>query len=535
MKNTINKTNQMGINAFQSYMLSNDVRKLNRSSMEGATRVVFLFGDKLQNAMPAIVEWSTIHKGFEAFSVNGGVSLACADDVNDYGLPSFDVDNMGGDNALMRSIPANTQKVLIAKADLVKLFDAQHSRFMTFHMMKKRKYHYCKECNEYYRKACRCLSVARIQSYQSGINNAFFFDSVEGKTQVKATTGNTTARPSQKTAFIGVEWEVTTTNRRSRQDNAIQFFKFFKKNGGTKHFLDLFNSVKDDSSVSNGFEMVTNPFSAKYYEDNQASFELMAQYARQQKLRGSGNGIHIHISRNAFTTETLAKFFKLFGNNSNIIEKLAGRRSNRWAKLELGNIPNTELQETIQSKYKIITSKTDAQFMALAKDNSNGNYNSIDNRYKFLNLSNAKTIEYRLPASTTDEKGATYSNFCRHIELMLGAFAYVSQAELELEEVSFESFLAFLEASNKYNNIYNCIVSNKEVLTLICGNNTNAERRIKGASIENISIDNTSAEGIQQARENVLALLDSIQERDEEEIEIIVNEKYNKLKLKEGV
>ena len=173
--------------------------------------------------------------------------------------------------------------------------------------------------------------------------------------------------------------------------------------------------------------------------------------------------------------------------------------------------------------------------MALAKDNSNGNYNSIDNRYKFLNLSNAKTIEYRLPASTTDEKGATYSNFCRHIELMLGAFAYVSQAELELEGVSFESFLAFLEASDKYKNIYNCIVSNKEVLTLICGNNTNAERRIKGASLENISIDNTSAEGIQQARENVLALLDSMQERDEEEIEIIVNEKYNKLKLKEGV
>ena len=323
MKNTINKTNQMGINAFQSYMLSNDVRKLNRSSMEGATRVVFLFGDKLQNILPAIVDWSSVHKGFEAFSIQGGVSLACADDVNDYGLPSY---VEAEDRALERSIPANTQKVLIAKTDLVKLFDATHSRFMTFHMMKKRKYHYCKECNEYYRKACRCLSVAQIQSYQSGINNAFFFDSVEGNTQVKATTGNTTARPSQKTAFIGVEWEVTTTNRRSRQDNAIQFFKFFKKNGGTKHFLDLFNSVKDDSSVSNGFEMVTNPFSAKYYEDNQASFELMAQYARQQKLRGSGNGIHIHISRNAFTTETLAKFFKLFGNNSNVIEKLAGRR-----------------------------------------------------------------------------------------------------------------------------------------------------------------------------------------------------------------
>jgi hypothetical protein len=524
MKNTNNYTKNMGRNAFKTILKTKGIK-----SSADSTKCVILYGDKLEQ---------TFHLKMNIYdSVNGsalkffgratGINKALATDIN----LSEGTQQIRQGSTLADRIAPDVQHVCFLNEDLIKLSDCNFT--ITHEVAKQRKIHQCKDCNEYYREACACLAISTIKSYSFKPSPSFMdvdFTTDENVVTHSATSGNT---QEIKNAFIGVEWELTKTNNKSRQNNSTSLFKFLKKNKPTKHFLELFQAVKEDGSVRAGFELVTHPFSASYYHANLKSFELMAEHAKKMALKGVGNGIHIHISRDAFLPSTLSSFLKLFHNNSNVLAVLSGRNLDvsdgsgfkRWAKIQIPSAYKCAKTE-LGASFGVPTFSSDTGFEEMARDVlRNGVRNE---RYSFLNFNNRATIEYRLPASTTDTKNADYSNFCRHIELMLASFEY-SQIT-PVENVTFESFLAFIEASEKYINLYNAIITNKKALKLILGNNVNLQKAtsLEVGTIQ--SMDMSSRESLEEAQRAITNYLNESTPDTEEEIEERVNEKLNKTK-----
>jgi hypothetical protein len=531
MKNTTPMTINTGFSAYKALIAS---KAIHPDFGSEASKVTFVFGENFTNTLSMkIVLNNTAHNAC-IFRRRSGMALLLSArnfDCNSRDYTECNVDIQAG---ILDAVPDDTDFVGVLKEDVSFLYDLEV--YISKEAMKQRKFHTCKDCGQNYRERCACLNVAKIKDYGQDMSGINFFDNVNGKTLIRANSGN--VRSESKKAFIGLEWELGNRNRKSKQSMALQLFKGLKNDEQTKHFLDLFISTKEDSTIDgngNGFELVTNPFSSKYYEANQESFELMAQSARQMKLRGSGNGIHIHISRNAFNKNGLAKWFKLLANNTNVLQLIAGRNRSTYSEIRFPVVSemNSKLSEDLELKHNMNTARTDADFNRLANQNINGAY-SFD-RYSFLNLNNSKTIEYRLPASTTDKSGDSYSNFCRHIEFMLASYEYTMQDDLKLKDVSFFDFFEYLEKQERFVNLFNCIVSNDSALTLIVSNQ-NAEKLIKANDVKsNIEIDATSEDSIELAREQFELLLNEIKPISEATITEIVNEKKGKLKPKKEV
>ena len=520
MKNTNNYSKNMGLNAFKATLRNKGI-----TANTDGSKCAILYGDKLGKAFHIKLNISRheITSNMHTRSRLNGIHLACAKDIDlSDGTHSFRNDTM----ALV--VAQDVEHVLFLNEDIIRLSDSEYT--ITHEIAKQRKIHQCKECNSYYREACVCLDIANIRSYS--YKPALSFLSVDSDSNISHASRSGNAGVTEKKAFIGVEWELTKTDTKSRQKNATRLFKFLKKNKTTKHFLELFQAVKEDTSVRNGFELVTHPFSASYYQSNKDSFEMMAEHAKKMALKGMGNGIHIHISKDAFDTETLAKWLKLFYNNSNVLAVLSGRNLNadsggfrRWANIHL-----PEEYKTAKSRlgldFGVKTFSSDLAFEMLAKDALNNDVRT--DRYSFMNFNNANTIEYRLPASTTDISGAEYSNFCRHIELMLASFDYVKNGEIEA--VSFAGFLDFLELSEKYVNLFNAIVTNENALGLILGNN---ESLVRATALEMGTIermDMSSRESIKEAQEAISRYLDNSEPLTDEAIYESVTSILNKTK-----
>lgn len=531
MKNTTPMTINTGFSAYKALIAS---KAIHPDFGSEASKVTFVFGENFTSTLSMKILLNNTAHNACIFRRRAGMALLLSARNFDCNSRDYTENNVDVQNGILDAVPDDTDFVGVLKEDVSFVYDLE--TWISKEAMKQRKFHNCKDCGQNYRERCACLNVAKIKDYGQDMTGINFFDNVNGKTLIRANSGN--VRSESKKAFIGLEWELGNRNRKSKQAMALQLFKGLKNDEKTKHFLDLFISTKEDSTIDgngNGFELVTNPFSSEYYQANQESFELMAQSARQMKLRGSGNGIHLHISRNAFNKNGLAKWFKLLANNTNVLKLIAGRTGSTYSEIRFPVVSemNSKLSEDLELKHKINTARTDADFNRLANQNLQGAY-SFD-RYSFLNFNNSKTIEYRLPASTTDKSGDSYSNFCRHIEFMLASYEYAMQDELKLKDVSFFDFFEYLEKQERFVNLFNCIVSNDSALTLIVSNQ-NAEKLIKANDIKsNIELDATSEESIAQAREQFELLLDEIKPIPEAMITEIVNEKKGKLKPKKEV
>lgn len=99
--------------------------------------------------------------------------------------------------------------------------------------------------------------------------------------------------------------------------------------------------LKQDGSLTNGFEIVTHPHSLQELQE-QFPWEIL----KTLKVSGwrSWNtrtcGLHVHVSRTAFTAPTYQqrdthqiKFLKLIYDNKDYVQRLAGRKSS-WAKFD---------------------------------------------------------------------------------------------------------------------------------------------------------------------------------------------------------
>lgn len=219
--------------------------------------------------------------------------------------------------------------------------------------------------------------------------------------------------------FLGIELEVERSSGAiDREDMAEMIdhdFLYFKRDG----------------SIDDGFEIVTHPMTISYIKQNKNVWADILNNLRTNKYRSydtSTCGMHIHISKNAFTTWHLFRFMKFFVDNSDFVTKISQRKVenlDRWAAL-------TDNPSESGKEY------TDDVLMYKAKK-KRGN----SKRYLAVNLQNDKSVEIRIFRGTLND-----SSFFKNIEFVQATFDYTKS--ISETDMSLQSFFNFLRDNNEY-------------------------------------------------------------------------------------
>lgn len=95
--------------------------------------------------------------------------------------------------------------------------------------------------------------------------------------------------------------------------------------------------MKEDGSLNEGFEIVTHPFTFDWMNENKELFQKILDIRKHgfRSFNTDTCGMHVHISRTAFTTYQLYRWLKFFMENPVFIYKISQRKSrselSEWA------------------------------------------------------------------------------------------------------------------------------------------------------------------------------------------------------------
>ena len=197
--------------------------------------------------------------------------------------------------------------------------------------------------------------------------------------------------------------------------------------------LPDFVYAKADSSISDGFEIVSHPCTYKWLRENPEKWNQILDL-RKGGFRSYNTdtcGIHIHLSKNYFGTWHLYKFLKLFYENPQFILRISQRDEcdlNTWA--------------TLNQKHPF--NQTDESLIYKAK-NKRGNYQ----RHTAINLQNRYTIEIRIFKGTLNPR-----SFWKNIEFVKAIVDFT--LGVALKSITIADFkLYVIEHKGKYINLYN--------------------------------------------------------------------------------
>lgn len=164
--------------------------------------------------------------------------------------------------------------------------------------------------------------------------------------------------------FLGAEIELEARNGYAHQLEAMAV--------ETRDIVSGQAYLKHDGSLSNGFEVVTHPGTIEWWqeEDNKVLLSLANLTGRCRSFHSSNCGMHIHMSKGAFTSFHLMRFLHFIYNNQQFVEFIAQRRSTGYARFNLSD--KRAVVKNAKTKY-----------------GSSG-------RFVAVNLENAETIELRV-------------------------------------------------------------------------------------------------------------------------------------------
>lgn len=232
------------------------------------------------------------------------------------------------------------------------------------------------------------------------------------------------------TLFFGVEWEFENESQKNHEFYTKKFHSFFK---------DRLFYIKKDSTIRNGVELVTFPFTwGRFKEDVPAWSNVFA--IAQEELRASSSdktwhgscGIHIHTSRNAYTTAQLYKKIKFTYKkyNREFIMGISGREKEneyfRFRKVDEEHVPLIAKMKCLQSH----------------------------ERHSAINLQTNSTVEDRIFASTTRS-----SIFFKNLEFVHAVY-YFSR-DYSMKKTNWEDFLDYISTKPKtYANLHAYIRQN---------------------------------------------------------------------------
>jgi len=227
---------------------------------------------------------------------------------------------------------------------------------------------------------------------------------------------------------IGIELETENKKDKIPNDTAAQ------------KVTEIMNGLvycKTDGSLNNGFEMVSHPMTEAWLKGHKKRYVEALEYLRSEGFKSYETntcGIHIHISKDSFTTFHLYRFMKFFYDNKPFILFLSQRK---------------ESQFTAWARLNDIDRKT---LMRRAKDK----YNNGE-RYQAINLTE-HTAEIRIFRGTLKEE-----SFFKNTEFIFSLHKYTKENNADAITVS--KYLDYIkENRNKYRNLYTWLRGKTEVL-----------------------------------------------------------------------
>ena len=242
-------------------------------------------------------------------------------------------------------------------------------------------------------KCVDCLDMAyRIQNYTHKVEDTLGFDKHMKR---------------KDEPYLGIEIEYQVDKRKSG--------RLYVGDSLKGHAL-----MKEDGSINNGFEIVSRPASyAKHLLHYESFLDGLPEWIHPHR----SCGMHVHISRTAFTQMGAGKLTEFINreDNKKFITLIAGRSSTNYQRGDNGY--------DIKKPYHI------ARDIGYAE------------RYNFVNLSNKKTIELRMFASPSNTK-----EFKIRMQFVKAMIEYCQPAVLTgtlREQTSFASFVTWLDKSKK--------------------------------------------------------------------------------------
>ena len=232
------------------------------------------------------------------------------------------------------------------------------------------------------------------------------------------------------TLFFGVELEIEKLGR-CQLDNS-QMSRAVRKIWPFKHVYCV-----HDGSLESGFEIVSQPFTwSRHMKDRPLWEDTFICFDKYGYSTGPRAGMHVHMSKAAFTTVHLYKFVNFLYKESTrqFLQAVAGRKlgENQYCKFDKGDVENTAK-------------------LAKHKDNM-----SADKHHSAVNLENNATIETRIFAMP-----ANFEGMYKNLEFMHAL--YVFSKESKYKDMVVNKFLEFLtepQHRGRYRNLVNFLKGN---------------------------------------------------------------------------
>jgi len=254
------------------------------------------------------------------------------------------------------------------------------------------------------------------------------FMNSDGHTSLYASLDESTLRPQ---LYLGYELEVEYHGREYSGIGAEMLME--KYNSPTPIYL------KSDGSLDNGFEIVSMPGTLEYFTQHfdWSGIKKLATMG-YKAWNNSHCGLHIHMSRNAFTSDRhLFLFIKfIFANREGLVQ-FSGRESH-YAKFGIENFLNAYWDYDRQQQVR------HRKLMDVVKG-----YDSNNDRYMAVNVQNANTIElrfFRPSLKTTTVLSA--------LEFCDASFRYVNEISLpdvlKNNALGWNSFRSWVDSVGKY-------------------------------------------------------------------------------------
>lgn len=192
---------------------------------------------------------------------------------------------------------------------------------------------------------------------------------------------------------------------------------------------------KHDGSISYGVEVVSNPFTERYYKKNKKTmFDTLTTYRKKGfSSYHESCGIHIHLSKNSFTKVHLYKFLKFFYDKSNFdfILAISQRTLNKikhWSKFE------DDVSIVNKAKHKQSAEK-----------------------YQAVNLRHKDTVEIRIFRGNLRKE-----RILKNIEFVLSVFYFTKNNGMN--DINLRNYMVFLQKNKKeYGNLLN-FITEKEIV-----------------------------------------------------------------------
>lgn len=188
----------------------------------------------------------------------------------------------------------------------------------------------------------------------------------------------------------------------------------------TLRIVDGFAILKEDQSLTNGFEIVTAPATLDVQKKNWSNF-LENKPSGMTSWESGDCGLHVHISRSALSPLEIGKMTVLLNDQTNarFIRAIAGRVSQRYAAFD-STKKITDGRKKPGSEY----------------------------RYEALNLTNDSTVEIRIFRGTLNKL-----HFMANLEFCHALVYYCKQCSMR--ELGCQEFMSWvrLQPKSLYSNL----------------------------------------------------------------------------------